>query len=280
MSVSLRELAKELTEFLNDDIFIYGNTDDDGLWIAECLEKSILPALIGKCRSKVTPEQLHAWYLEAVSKLNKECYNAKANVPYVKLTEQQQYIDKYIADKINATPTFSGEKDTAKHCEICKFEGNCNVQETYTKTCFSFKPKDNMYKDCKPLVNCGKQQPTEQKEYCSCGYPIDDDEQKNCGLCKKPIPAEKKELTIEQKIILAQCRQLWCDRCKCLVNCNIGETICNVCGETFRVYKSEPKPKDRIEEIDIHKNFTEDKVELRVMINKINELIRHINEES
>jgi hypothetical protein len=56
MSVSLRELAKELADFLNDDIFIYENTDDDGLWIAECLEKSILPALIGKCGGRSEEE--------------------------------------------------------------------------------------------------------------------------------------------------------------------------------------------------------------------------------
>lgn len=49
----------------------------------------------------VTPEQLHMWYLEAVENLSPSDFNPKANKPYSELTDEQKYIDKYIADKIN-----------------------------------------------------------------------------------------------------------------------------------------------------------------------------------
>jgi hypothetical protein len=49
----------------------------------------------------ITPEQLHKWYLEAITYLNGEDFNHNADRPYESLTEGQKYIDKYIADKIN-----------------------------------------------------------------------------------------------------------------------------------------------------------------------------------
>lgn len=47
------------------------------------------------------PKQLHNWYLEAVKKINKTNYNNKANVSYDNLNEEQKFLDKYIANKIN-----------------------------------------------------------------------------------------------------------------------------------------------------------------------------------
>jgi len=51
--------------------------------------------------NKITPEQLHQWYLDATKLLNPESFNPKARVPYSELTEEQQVIDKYICDQIN-----------------------------------------------------------------------------------------------------------------------------------------------------------------------------------
>ena len=51
---------------------------------------------------KITAKQLHDWYLEATQKLNPDNYNPKAQKPYEELNTQQQFIDQYIADKINA----------------------------------------------------------------------------------------------------------------------------------------------------------------------------------
>ena len=48
----------------------------------------------------ITPEQLHNWYLEAIKELHPESFNPNAKKPYSELTEEQKFIDKYIADKI------------------------------------------------------------------------------------------------------------------------------------------------------------------------------------
>ena len=48
----------------------------------------------------IKPKQLHDWYLEATAKLDPDSYNSKAQVDYEFLSSDQQYIDEYIADKI------------------------------------------------------------------------------------------------------------------------------------------------------------------------------------
>lgn len=50
----------------------------------------------------ITPEELHIWYLEATQKLNPDSFNPKAQKPYSELTKEQQFIDKYIAYRINS----------------------------------------------------------------------------------------------------------------------------------------------------------------------------------
>jgi hypothetical protein len=45
-------------------------------------------------------EKLHEWYLEATKELDQDHYNSKAQKAYSELTQEQQYIDIYIADKI------------------------------------------------------------------------------------------------------------------------------------------------------------------------------------
>ena len=51
--------------------------------------------------NRITPEELHKWYLQATSILKKESYNPNAQKPYEELTEEQKFIDKFICDRIN-----------------------------------------------------------------------------------------------------------------------------------------------------------------------------------
>lgn len=44
-------------------------------------------------------KQLHLWYLEATKELNPESYNPNAQKAYEDMTEEQKFIDRYIADK-------------------------------------------------------------------------------------------------------------------------------------------------------------------------------------
>ena len=47
-------------------------------------------------------QNLHKWYLEATKKLSPESYNPNAQKPYEEMTEEQKFIDRYIADKVVA----------------------------------------------------------------------------------------------------------------------------------------------------------------------------------
>ena len=49
--------------------------------------------------SKLAP-LLHKWYLEATKKLKPESFNPEAQKTYHELTEEQRYIDEYIAFRI------------------------------------------------------------------------------------------------------------------------------------------------------------------------------------
>ena len=50
---------------------------------------------------KITGKQLHKWYLEVTKLINPKSFNRRAQKPYEKLTEEQQKIDDFIAEKIN-----------------------------------------------------------------------------------------------------------------------------------------------------------------------------------
>ena len=52
-------------------------------------------------KGKITPEELHKWYLEAIKTIEPDSYNKDAVKPFDKLTEKQQAIDKFIAGKIH-----------------------------------------------------------------------------------------------------------------------------------------------------------------------------------
>jgi len=45
-------------------------------------------------------EKLHEWYLEASKQLHPESYNPNAQKSYGELTEEQKFLDRYIAGRI------------------------------------------------------------------------------------------------------------------------------------------------------------------------------------
>lgn len=47
-----------------------------------------------------TAEMLHEWYLEATKELDPKNYNPKAQKAYKDLTEEQKFIDRFIAKKV------------------------------------------------------------------------------------------------------------------------------------------------------------------------------------
>lgn len=49
----------------------------------------------------ISAKQLHEWYLQATRKLNPEAFNKNAQKPYEELTEELQFVDKYIAQRID-----------------------------------------------------------------------------------------------------------------------------------------------------------------------------------
>jgi len=51
---------------------------------------------------KVTPEELHNWYLQGSKELDPDNFNDEAQVPYEELPEPQRKLDQFIADKVNA----------------------------------------------------------------------------------------------------------------------------------------------------------------------------------
>lgn len=79
------------------------------LWNVEMTNKNVvnepiedfIKSLLAQAKKEIKPEQLHEWYLEATKELNPESYNPNAQKSYDQLTEEQRFIDKYIADKIN-----------------------------------------------------------------------------------------------------------------------------------------------------------------------------------
>lgn len=55
-------------------------------------------------------EKLHDWYLEAIESLSKGSFNPKAQVAYENLSEEQKYIDRYIAGKVLGLAKQSAEQ--------------------------------------------------------------------------------------------------------------------------------------------------------------------------
>lgn len=51
-------------------------------------------------RKETLARKLHGWYLEATARLHPESYNPNAQKPYDDMTEEQKFMDRYIAGKI------------------------------------------------------------------------------------------------------------------------------------------------------------------------------------
>ncbi len=121
--------------------------------------------------------------------------------------------------------------------------------------------------------------PTEQKEKCGCKEPTYSNlgdstlEPYTCGVCKKPIPAEKKEC--EQKTCM-------CMDCGAVFKVNEQSKHIKECKKDHWL-KPEPKPKDRIEEFVIWKHYTKEDMGWSLTelgLEKLQEIVRHINKES
>ena len=49
----------------------------------------------------VTPEQLHEWYMQCIASVPARALNQRAGVPYDELTDDQKYIDEFMAQRVN-----------------------------------------------------------------------------------------------------------------------------------------------------------------------------------
>jgi hypothetical protein len=215
-----------------------------------------ISALIGKCESKETTGSFTVnWKKEGVG-FGQFIFTQKGETLHIDNEYMGKEFIKGIMNEVidnatlkNATPTFSGGENKKEKCL-------CDTCQGYSDCWISF--------ECKPdnRISCSAYKPTEQKE-CICGKTLNSN-----LLCPihKPIPAEKKE------------EKRFGDIC---LNCGCEKILhnCPECG----MKQPEPKPKDRIEELN---TLTEKSGEGRFMrgnmntiINKLNELIRHINKE-
>lgn len=87
------------------------------------MEKKIkeLKKKIKRYNITIKPEELHQWYLEATKSLNPKSFNPDAQKPYEEMTEEQKFIDKFIANKINQKirgkkPKFMYDYDAENGC--------------------------------------------------------------------------------------------------------------------------------------------------------------------
>ena len=53
-----------------------------------------------KMQTELLARKLHEWYLEATAQISPENFNPEAQKPFEELTEEQKFIDRYIAKKI------------------------------------------------------------------------------------------------------------------------------------------------------------------------------------
>lgn len=93
-------LLRHCSWLKDEDFFAIRKIYDIDLALTKIME------IVGK---QVTPQQLHQWYLDATKELHPNSYNINAQKPYEELTEEQKFIDKYIADKINNPKTHREE---------------------------------------------------------------------------------------------------------------------------------------------------------------------------
>lgn len=67
---------------------------------ARTLDELGVPEFAHPERQENLARKLHEWYLEATARLHPESYNPNAQKPYDAMTEEQKFMDRYIAGKI------------------------------------------------------------------------------------------------------------------------------------------------------------------------------------
>ena len=65
-------------------------------------------------------KQLHAWYLEATKELNPESYNPNAQKAYEDMTDEQKFIDRYIAKKVRQTIKYETDRNREQFIDFLK----------------------------------------------------------------------------------------------------------------------------------------------------------------
>jgi hypothetical protein len=181
-----------------------------------------------------------------------------------------------------ATPTFSGGEKPFNEKYGLEIGGKfVPFKDLPTDIVQLKKLIENPTKQNIPNVGLRVPDITGQKEYCECKISSHSEDEVDCNSCfvchkpifptnSKPIPAEKKES--EKRLTPYQLPEgSWCNHCKqnecwCIERQNNGDWG-----------KPEPKPKDRIKELD-RKNYMV--LGIGLVIDKINTIIRHINKES
>ncbi|MCK9370630.1 hypothetical protein M0R04_12030 [Candidatus Dojkabacteria bacterium] len=99
-------------------------------------------------------------------------------------------------------------RDTKKHCDVCVFTGDCNVEKIYTEKCFSFKLKalsttlkpreEKRFGDicnncgCEKILHncpeCGMKQPKSNCEHEWMDYPMHSSKFcRKCGINPPPL---------------------------------------------------------------------------------------------
>ena len=239
MSVSLREQIAKLID-AGFDVGCDCNACKDMLGIAD----QIL-ALIGKCRGRSADMDIHKIKVgDKIIYSNPNAgydYDRDLAKKWLKLNEVYTIANIVVGDW--RTDIYLEEKEGIK----------------FNSVSFSTTPTFSGGEDIKPVIEKGKAtvrkfHPTEQKE---CLHISNGEIENKCMECGKPIPAEKKGLTIEQKIMLAR------------------QNVNNL-----------PKPKDRIEElprIPLFNTFdcsSDAWKHINDLWKKQCEIIHHINKES
>nr|URC17098.1 MAG: hypothetical protein [Lokiarchaeota virus Ratatoskr Meg22_1012] len=86
--------------------------------------------------------KLHEWYLEAIEQIDPSSFNHEANKPYDLLTDDQKFIDNYIAENLFNTRDFITKQ--GKVCHDCIHKKMCYYnRKLYESGLFHLFPNKN-----------------------------------------------------------------------------------------------------------------------------------------
>jgi len=245
MSVSLRELEEVVKRLQPED---------------NCLRKTvrssdlkIVLSLIGKCgKVDINEKEIARIIQKYIWDWHEGC-ELKKDIAYKECPEECCYL--FAAKKIKealATSTFSGGGKVIT-CE-------CGEWNRGNKNC----------------INCGKPIPVEKKE---CEQDKELTQRKEIAKLlfkrKDMIPNNSMWLAAEIQDLFIP-KPIPADKKECEHEWITSYTYPDTCGKCGYV-KPEPKPKDRIKELDRNNYIA---LGIGLVIDRLNELIRHINKES